>query len=176
MRTCKKCLQQKSLEMFKKHTHGYRHTCKQCQYTAMKLNSEAHANAIKRNQRYRDSEQGKAQASIYNKSDSGKASRKTAIKKYEKTERGALNKYVTTAKRRAARIERTPSWLNDDDYWVIKETYHLAKLRTKLFGFKWHVDHIVPLQGKLVSGLHVPTNLQVIPWLDNQKKHNKVNP
>lgn len=141
---------------------------------AMKLNPEAHANAIKRNQRYRDSEQGKITAGIYSQSDSGKKSRQAAIKRYESTEKGALNKYTTTARRRASRIKRTPEWLKEDDFWIIKEAYNLAKLRSKMFGFKWHVDHIIPLQGRLASGLHVPTNLQVIPWLDNQKKHNKV--
>lgn len=71
------------------------------------------------------------------------------------------------------RSQRTPAWLNDEDLWMIEQAYELAAMRTKMFGFKWHVDHILPLNGKLVSGLHVPTNLQVIPWIENLKKHNK---
>jgi hypothetical protein len=51
-------------------------------------------------------------------------------------------------KRRAAKIQRTPAWLTEDDHWIIEEAYELATLRTKLFGFPWHVDHIIPLQGK----------------------------
>ena len=83
-----------------------------------------------------------------------------------------------TAKQKAERLKRVPSWLTEDDHWMIDQAYELAALRTKMFGFAWHVDHIIPLQGKIVSGLHVPTNLQVIPWLDNIKKHNRyeVNP
>ena len=74
------------------------------------------------------------------------------------------------SKRRSSIRNRTPSWLTTDDFWLIEEAYSLAQLRTKLFGFKWHVDHILPLHGKKVSGLHVPINLQVIPAIVNQRK------
>lgn len=77
------------------------------------------------------------------------------------------------AKRRAAQLQRTPKWLTEDDHWIIDEAYSLAKLRSQMLGFPWHVDHIIPLQGKLVSGLHVPTNLQVIPGEENSEKSNK---
>jgi len=81
-----------------------------------------------------------------------------------------------TVKRRSKKMLRTPAWLTKDDFWMIEQAYKLAVLRTQLFGFAWHVDHIIPLQGKLVSGLHVPTNLQVIPWRDNVAKANKYLP
>lgn len=76
------------------------------------------------------------------------------------------------AKRRAALLQRTPVWLTEDDLWLMEQAYDLANLRTKMFGFAWHVDHIVPLQGKTVSGLHVPINLQVIPGSNNIRKAN----
>jgi hypothetical protein len=76
-------------------------------------------------------------------------------------------------KRRADKLNRTPKWLTKDDLWLIKEAYELSVLRTKLFGFKWHVDHIIPLKGKTVSGLHVPNNLQVIEGKLNIMKNNK---
>lgn len=175
MRTCRKCFQDKELNAFKKHSNGYRHVCKKCQYNAEISNPLAHANRIARMKRYRDSEQGKAKSKEYSESASGKSSRKSAVKKYESTEKGYLNKYTTVARRRAARLLRTPKDLDIDSKWIIKEIYKLAADRTKLHGFHWHVDHIIPLQGKTASGLHVPNNLQVIPWLDNVKKHNRVN-
>jgi hypothetical protein len=72
----------------------------------------------------------------------------------------------------ARRAKRVPQWLTSDDKWMMRQAYNLAKLRTQLFGFVWEVDHIIPLRGKLVSGLHVPTNLQVIPKTDNRSKRN----
>ena len=82
-------------------------------------------------------------------------------------------KAALQAKRKAAQLQRTPKWLTDTDLWIIEEAYHLAQLRTNLFNFPWHVDHIIPLQGKNVSGLHVPSNLRVIPGSENVKKSNK---
>ena len=107
------------------------------------------------------------------------------IKKWRDANRDLVNSYTkkskaknpglvvaNTIKRRLAKIHRTPSWLTVDDHWMIEQAYELAALRTKLFGFQWHVDHIVPLQGKLVSGLHTPYNLQVIPGVENVRKLN----
>jgi len=77
------------------------------------------------------------------------------------------------AKRRAAKLQRTPCWLTSEGLWLIEEYYHLAQKRTELLGFPRHVDHIIPLRGRNVSGLHVPENLQVIPGIENIKKSNK---
>lgn len=77
------------------------------------------------------------------------------------------------AKYKAAKLKRTPSWLTEDDYWLMEQAYELAAMRTKLFGFPWHVDHVLPLQGKHVSGFHVPLNLQVIPGAENIRKGNR---
>lgn len=80
------------------------------------------------------------------------------------------------SKRRAAKLLRTPVWLTADELWMIEQAHDLALLRTKQFGFMWHVDHVLPLQGKLVSGLHTPYNLQVIPATQNVAKANRFIP
>ena len=55
------------------------------------------------------------------------------------------------AKRKAAKKLRTPKWLNDIHYERINNEYRLASILTKLTGEPWHVDHVIPLQGKTVS-------------------------
>lgn len=74
--------------------------------------------------------------------------------------------------RYVAKLRSRPTWLSEDDKWLIEQAYDLAKTREKVCGGKWHVDHVVPLRGKTVSGLHVPWNLQVIPASVNCSKRN----
>lgn len=66
---------------------------------------------------------------------------------------------------RAAKLKRTPAWANLDK---IKEFYDNCPRG-------YHVDHIIPLQGEYVSGLHIETNLQYLPAIDNIKKGNRFN-
>jgi hypothetical protein len=98
--------------------------------------------------------------------------RKIARDKWDKLNPGRTNAAKT--KNRLERLLRVPAWLTEDDKWMIEQAYELAKLRTEMFGFQWHVDHIIPLKGKKVSGLHVPTNLQVIPWQENLRKGSRL--
>jgi hypothetical protein len=76
---------------------------------------------------------------------------------------------VSGAKRRAAKLQRTPAWCNHE---LIKLIYAHATHIEEL-GIKCHVDHIVPLQGKKVCGLHVHNNLSVVTDLENLKKNNR---
>lgn len=95
---------------------------------------------------------------------------KTSKKQWKTNNPGRVR--ADTIKRRASKMQRTPAWLTADDYWMLEQAYELAATRTKMFGFSWHVDHVLPLQGKSVSGFHVPTNVQVIPGVENVKKAN----
>ena len=75
--------------------------------------------------------------------------------------------------RKSAKLQRTPTWLTEFDLVKIKCLYLLAAMRSRESGYDWHVDHIIPLQGEFVSGLHVPNNLRVIPALENMRKNNR---
>lgn len=75
--------------------------------------------------------------------------------------------------RELARQQRTPSWADEEK---IREIYNLAKKIRKETGVKHEVDHIIPLRGKLVSGLHVPENLRIITEHENRVKRNSFDP
>lgn len=65
--------------------------------------------------------------------------------------------------RRANKISATPAWV---DLAALRDIYDKCPPGH-------HVDHIIPLKGKNVCGLHVPHNLQYLPALENIKKGNK---
>ena len=69
----------------------------------------------------------------------------------------------------------TPNWLTQEHKAQIKQKYIEAMAITRGTGVAHVVDHIVPLRGELVSGLHVPWNLAVITSKANSKKSNKIN-
>lgn len=86
--------------------------------------------------------------------------------KYIRNNRDKYNAYL--AKYRANKLNATPTWLSKEHYKLIQEKYTEAKL----LGLE--VDHIIPLQGKNVCGLHVPWNLQLLTRQENASKSNKI--
>jgi post-segregation antitoxin (ccd killing protein) len=78
------------------------------------------------------------------------------------------------SKRRAAKVKATPEWLTKEDFLDIEELFLCAKMFKLYTGQEYHVDHIVPLQGKNVCGLHVLWNLQILPAKENLSKSNKI--
>ena len=80
--------------------------------------------------------------------------------------------YLATMRKKAVK-QRTPKWLTEHDKLRIRCMYSIAAMLTRRNEEPWHVDHVVPLQGKLVSGLHVPSNLQVMRGAENISKKNK---
>jgi hypothetical protein len=80
-------------------------------------------------------------------------------------------RYVAArARRRAAQDSATPAWLTAIDKAMIQEMYDVSEARYIQTGIKHHVDHIVPINGKDVAGMHVPWNLQVITAHENLSK------
>lgn len=86
--------------------------------------------------------------------------------KYRISPAGRATKNASNAKRRAAKLQRTPSWSDLD---AIKDFYNTCPEGC-------HVDHILPLQGELVSGFHVLSNLQYLTPSENSRKSNSYKP
>jgi hypothetical protein len=163
MKQCSKCKEVKALFEFNKHgsnKDGLQYQCKACRKTtcAVSFKNITPEQREKRN---------KATA-VWR--EANKEKRKEYAKKYaikNQAKRTSLER-----KRQASKLKRTPSWLTDFDKLHIECLYQLAAMRTRESGQVWHVDHVIPLQGKTVSGLHVPSNLRVIPATENLRKHN----
>jgi hypothetical protein len=77
------------------------------------------------------------------------------------------------SKRHAAKMKRTPAWLNIGEWFEIECIYRYCSALRGI-GLNYEVDHIIPLQGKNVSGLHTPWNLQVITAAENSAKGNRI--
>jgi hypothetical protein len=81
---------------------------------------------------------------------------------------------ATENMRRARKLQAVPPWFGELDELVMDEASDLAFLRWEQTGIDWHVDHMIPLQAKKASGLHVAANIQVIPQKLNSRKLNRM--
>jgi hypothetical protein len=91
--------------------------------------------------------------------------------KYAKANPGKIN--AKTARRHAAKLQRTPPWLTKEQRAEIEAIYVLCAERTRVTGVPHAVDHILPLRGRTVSGLHIAANLQIITASENCSKNNR---
>ena len=163
MKTCSKCKTVKPLFEFGKHSSnrdGLQYQCKACRVLTCSVSYKKASperiekkNKITQQWREKNKERRKEYNQVYAKQHQAK---RTSLER----------------KRQAAKLNRTPAWLTDFDKLKIECLYQVAAMRTRESGYAWHVDHIIPLQGKTVSGLHVPSNLRVIPATENLRKNN----
>lgn len=162
MKFCFRCKTKKDLERFSKdksRKDGKYPTCMDCvmYYQNSSAYKEIH---IKAKANYRKTTGYKISRKKYRKSEKGKLSES----RYRKNNRGTVNFY--TAKRRAAKLKATPKWLTYEHLEQIKDIY-------KNCPNGYEVDHIEPLQGESLCGLHVPWNLQYLLKSENRSKGNK---
>lgn len=157
-KTCTCCNVEKDFESFsndKQGKYGLKAVCRVC----VTINRKPY----EKEYRLREKE---ARAT-YNKNNP--VMMRASRKKWRENNKGHVNSL--TAKRHANQNTATPSWANLN---LIKDIYQQASHLTLTTGIQHHVDHIIPLQGKTVSGLHVEYNLQILTATENLKKSNKL--
>jgi hypothetical protein len=186
MKQCICCKETKPFEEFSKHSQkkdGYYSYCKVCKSIKDKASYEKHKEA-----RYAASvewkNKNKEKVKAYKRSWNAKNKEyfttwqlenkdhvREERKAWKKANKAKVN--ASTRKRQTAKLQRTPAWLTEHDYKVMESKYAIAAWLSDVVGVEYHVDHIIPLRGNNVSGLHVPDNLRVIPAKDNLEKSNK---
>ena len=157
----------------------YRKKCKQCQQKDVAAWQKNNKEKVKENQKkhyYKNYESRMANARKQNAKKVGvplteeqRNKNKARGKRHYEANKTQYHMKSLFYKMRKAKA--MPSFANK---FYIEEIYSLARLRTKVTGFQWDVDHIIPLKGEKVCGLHVEWNLRVIPHLENIKKGNRI--
>lgn len=168
IKNCTTCKEDKPLEDYHKQkqgAYGRQARCRVCtkEYTVAKRS----ASGIKARNVYTKESKLASKAKW-------RANNKEAIRQstseYKKKNRASI--LADTRKRQLGKINRTPHWLTKEDYATMKALYIQCARITKETGIQHHVDHIVPLHGENVSGLHVPSNLQILTAEANLSKGN----
>lgn len=172
MKTCRKCNEEKTQNNFypqKGAKDGLFPWCKTCQKEyRRKYLAENKEVVLKAQRGYRKKNKEKVaeeQRRSYRKH------RKVRLEKSKEYQKNNPEKVTArNAKRKASKLQATPPWLTVEQLKEIESFYWLCKDLRAITGEEYHVDHIVPLQSKTVCGLHVPWNLQVLPWDINISK------
>lgn len=157
---CTKCGIEKDLTEFsvsKTCVSGYRSYCRECK------------NKQTRSYYYKNKEHHRSLSDSWAKDN---ADRIREIKADWK-KRNATWVIADNARRYSTYLTNTLQPTRELTDFVYEEAHALRKVRDSLFGFVWHVDHVIPLRGKLVSGLHVWNNFAVIPACVNYRKNNR---
>ena len=170
-KVCTKCAVSKPLSdyYFDNRRKNLRPSCKSCakkEASIHQKNTKEKQAQRQRDWRAKNSDKWQAYTQAYYEQN------KEHIKEYKANwVQENLDKHnALMAKRRARELQALPAWA---DLKAIRTEYSLAKWCSKVTGIQYEVDHIIPLQGKRVCGLHVANNLQVIPQSNNRKKSNQ---
>ena len=151
-----------------KNKDGLQHKCRSCESSYHQENRDR---ILKRQRAYQlsNSERLAEQGRSYY--EQNKKSLKKARKVWTADNKDKVA--AMAASRRATVLQRTPKWANTK---AIEAFYTKAQNLTEETGIEHNVDHVIPLRGELVSGLHVENNLQVIKATENFSKSNKFKP
>lgn len=173
--TCNTCKKKKQKNEFyiRKNGNLVDHNCKSCLLEKKKENREEnyeYVRSLERAKIARNPEKYREINRRYFKNNQDKCNKATR----DHYHRNADKERARTAIKRAERLKRIPKWLSKEDQAKIRSVYKSCRSISKKTGVEHHVDHIVPLQGKNVSGLHVPWNLQVISKEENLSKGNQL--
>jgi hypothetical protein len=164
MKNCTRCGEEKPYNEFYAQSvnskDGYQSHCKSCDNQRKKAWIALNPEKVKKH------------AKTSEKNRLHKPERRAYRAELKKKPHVKASRNASYSKRRAAKINRTPSWLNDHDYKVIKGFYSVAQMLSRVNNEVWHVDHDIPLQAELVSGLHVPGNLVLMRGIENETKRN----
>ena len=180
---CTKCKSEKPLDQFckqSKTTDGLSYHCKSCRTLSYNSWKSKNLELYKKYQdlyRKENSQKSKEYKQIWYSKNRERLRIKGDLWKqanpdYDKI-RYLENReyYISKALKRHKGILQTfPAWANKDK---IKHIYLRCESISKETGIMHHVDHIIPLNGKRVSGLHVETNLRIIPAKENLQKQSK---
>jgi len=172
MKTCYRCALVKPLGAFnadRATKDGLNIICRECRRVAMAAWREANREQCREYQRAytaRHPERVKAAKLAYFEANKEKAL--AAARRWQAENPHLRN--AATARRYVRKKHATPSWACP---YIIEWYYFDARWMTEQTGVAHQVDHVIPLRHPRVCGLHVETNLQVIPAVDNIKKNNK---
>ena len=111
-------------------------------------------------------------AEVIARAQSRPAEVKRAYKQLYKQNNPDLYKALTSFRRKRNQ-QATPKWLSYTQKKEIRSLYVIAQTTSKITGIRYVVDHIIPINGEDVCGLHVPWNLRVITQEENLIKSNK---
>lgn len=180
MKRCSKCGINKCLDDFYKRKtsrDGLRNRCKKCHDETVNLhriNNKDKHNQRCQNWRNKNKDKIKIISKKYREKNPNppynkeKKKLSNALWTKNNLDRHAANE----AKRHAKKLQSTPNWLTVEQVKEIEQFYSEARKLTKKTGIKYEVDHIIPLQGLNVRGLHVPWNLQILTKSENSSKRN----